>query len=141
MRPLMLAAAVVPLLGLSPARAGARQDARPKGAVVVATVAYRLGARLILLAADGAAIETYQTLHVGRPTRLVIVRRGKQSVEHWRDWQEVGTITVRRKLHDRCWGAAVAKEIPPEGRDGRPIAGLRPGDIVYRLPDTPAGRR
>lgn len=117
-----------------PAAAGP-EEARPDGAAVVGTVAYRLGGHVLLAAGPRAALKPYQTLRVGRATRLIVVRRGDKLVRRWLDWRQVGTLVVRRELHGGIWAARVESETDGQAPGHKTAPGLRAGDIVYRLRD------
>jgi hypothetical protein len=98
---------------------------------------------------EGAAARPHDQLLVGRAALLVAVAKGKERLEAWGDWQEVGRVKVRLLRGQRCCIAFVIQEGARTGVAGEPVPNIRPGDIVYRAsgaggapskPSTPPGK-
>ena len=116
------------------AHAAGLADARPKGAVAVATVTARRGPQVTITLVEAAKAKAGDLLLVGRPQLRVAVAKDNKALEFWGTWQQAGQITLRRPRGSRAWLAVVAKEDLRPGLDGKPAPNIRPGDVVYRAP-------
>jgi hypothetical protein len=130
-RILLLALALaVPVAG---AQEALPRSALPRGAErVLAVVAVRRGIGVIVRAEGDARLKPGQLLPVGRPLTRRVVGAGKDQVTQWLEWEQVGTVKLRRHLGAGYWIADVDEEKQVTAPDGNPAPYIRTGDCVYR---------
>ena len=116
------------LLGAAEAEeAAGLRDAR-QGAIGVVTA--RRGSCVVVLAGKAGALAVGQELAVRRPTLLVAIAKGKEQVEAWGGWEEVGRVRVRVLRGPRGGLAFITHETARKGIDGKPAPNIRPGDAL-----------
>ncbi len=125
----------LPLLFSLAARGAEPTPHGPKGAALVGTVTWRLGNRVGVALAEGAAAQPNEELVVGRPILLVALAAQGKLLEAWGDWRPAGRIQLRAPRGTRHWlGLVIEDAPPPQAAGGEAVPNIQPGDLVYRAP-------
>ncbi len=127
---LLVLALAIPVAGAQeelPRSALPRSGERVLGVVVV-----RRGIGAVVRAELDARLKPGQVLPVGRPLSRRVIGAGKDQVTQWLEWEQVGTVKLRRHLGTGYWVADVDEEKQVTGPDGNAAPVVRTGDCVYR---------